>query len=323
MAKAVRTDIGPFAIVPLWLIQDASPRALRIYAVMAAKWADRDTGECFPFRQTIADEIGVSADTVDRGLVELEGMGAIEIKPQYDSKGDQTCNLYRLFTVPNPGRESAATPPQNSGDPSSDLRGPGREDAAAGERESFDENHIPSLPQPREAGGEEYGTGLTTTGTIQEPSDTSGTLVSGPASHPSPIASPTEDGMPTEHGPEGDSTGRLPEYVALCHLLADLIAERGEKRPNPDLKKWYDAVRLLVEKDGYTVEQVEIIIRWAQADEFWHSNILSTPKLRTQFTQLRLKRNSTLEKKSGGNKTKYQSDMDRLNAAIAAESEAS
>jgi hypothetical protein len=31
------------------------------------------------------------------------------------------------------------------------------------------------------------------------------------------------------------------------------------------------------------------VLEWSQADEFWRTNILSMPKFRTQYTQLRLK----------------------------------
>lgn len=79
-----------------------------------------------------------------------------------------------------------------------------------------------------------------------------------------------------------------PEVETLVTLLNDLIEANGAKRPNVT-KANTDAARLLIDKDGYTVEQVEYIIRWCQADEFWRSNILSMSKLRTKFDQLKLK----------------------------------
>lgn len=79
-----------------------------------------------------------------------------------------------------------------------------------------------------------------------------------------------------------------PEIDRLCQLLADRIAANGTRRPNIT-KKWRDAARLLMDKDGYTEEQVAWIINWCQADEFWRTNILSMPKLREKFNQLKLK----------------------------------
>ncbi|MGP9682051.1 hypothetical protein [Brachybacterium sp. AOP3-A1-3] len=79
-----------------------------------------------------------------------------------------------------------------------------------------------------------------------------------------------------------------PEIEALCTLLADLVEQNGSKRPTIT-QKWRDAARLMLDRDGRTPEQIAYLIRWAQADEFWRSNIQSMPKLRDKFDQLRLK----------------------------------
>ena len=44
----------------------------------------------------------------------------------------------------------------------------------------------------------------------------------------------------------------------------------------------------MIDTDKRTVDQIMRCIDWCQADEFWRSNILSMPKLRKQFDQLRL-----------------------------------
>lgn len=74
----------------------------------------------------------------------------------------------------------------------------------------------------------------------------------------------------------------------LCTLLANLIEENGSKRP-VITKAWRDSARLMLDKDHRTFDQVEWMIRWTQADEFWRANILSMPKLRSKFDQLRLR----------------------------------
>ena len=79
-----------------------------------------------------------------------------------------------------------------------------------------------------------------------------------------------------------------PEVESLCTLLADLVEENGSRRPKTN-KQARDAARLLIDKDGYTPEQVAWIIRWSQNDEFWKTNILSMSKLRAKFDQLKLK----------------------------------
>lgn len=77
------------------------------------------------------------------------------------------------------------------------------------------------------------------------------------------------------------------DQAPLCHLLADLIVENGGRRPRIG-RKWVDAERLLLERDGRDRSEAERVIRWCQADEFWRGNILSLPKFREKFDQLRL-----------------------------------
>jgi hypothetical protein len=81
--------------------------------------------------------------------------------------------------------------------------------------------------------------------------------------------------------------GTRPEVERLCVRLADRIEANGSKRPTVGAS-WRDAARLMLDRDDRTVEQVEYLIDWCQADEFWRSNILSMPTLRKQFDRLRL-----------------------------------
>ena len=73
----------------------------------------------------------------------------------------------------------------------------------------------------------------------------------------------------------------------ICAYLADRIAGNGSSRPVVN-KRWRDAARLMLERDGRTEEQILRAIDWCQDDEFWRCNILSMPKLRAQWDQLRL-----------------------------------
>jgi hypothetical protein len=78
-----------------------------------------------------------------------------------------------------------------------------------------------------------------------------------------------------------------PEIDSLLDLLDFEISVNGGKPPTRT-KKNLDAARLLIDRDGRTVAQVELAIRWSQADEFWRGNILSMSKLREKYDQLRL-----------------------------------
>lgn len=77
------------------------------------------------------------------------------------------------------------------------------------------------------------------------------------------------------------------DVLKVCNLLADLIENNGSKRPTIG-QRWLDAARLMIDKDGRTVEEISGAIRWSQNDDFWRSNILSIPKLRDKYDTLRL-----------------------------------
>lgn len=98
----------------------------------------------------------------------------------------------------------------------------------------------------------------------------------------------TDTDPKTETTTTSERTDR--EHVLLSQLLADLIRQRDPKAKVAPLSKgWLDAIRLLLERDGRTPAEVEHVIRWCQADPFWQANILSAPKLRAKFDQLRAK----------------------------------
>lgn len=78
-----------------------------------------------------------------------------------------------------------------------------------------------------------------------------------------------------------------PDVERLCAHLADRIEANGCKRPAVG-KKWRDAARLMIDRDGRTEQQIAAAIDWCQDSEFWRSNILSMPKLREKYDQLRL-----------------------------------
>jgi len=83
------------------------------------------------------------------------------------------------------------------------------------------------------------------------------------------------------------ANGSRPDVERLCGHLADRIEANGCKRPAIGAK-WRTAARLMLDKDGHTENQVHAAINWSQDSEFWRSNILSMPKLREKYDQLRL-----------------------------------
>lgn len=77
-----------------------------------------------------------------------------------------------------------------------------------------------------------------------------------------------------------------PDIDNLLDLLDTCLEQNGFKKPSRT-KKNADAARLLLDKDGYKVEQVAWMIRWSTNHEFWRSNIMSMSKLREKFDQLK------------------------------------
>jgi hypothetical protein len=96
----------------------------------------------------------------------------------------------------------------------------------------------------------------------------------------------------TETETEEDTSAKPPQtpirddVERLCNRLADRIAADGSKRPTIT-KAWRDAARLMLDKDGRTEAEAAQAIDWCQAHHFWRSNILSMPKLREKYDQLR------------------------------------
>jgi hypothetical protein len=83
--------------------------------------------------------------------------------------------------------------------------------------------------------------------------------------------------------------------VRVVQLLIDLmLANNPEsstiRRLTPKSQsEWINQARLLRTADKRTPEQIEAIIRFSQADQFWKGNILSMPKLREQWDKLVMK----------------------------------
>ncbi len=78
-----------------------------------------------------------------------------------------------------------------------------------------------------------------------------------------------------------------PDVDHLLDVLDAEIERNGSRRPSRGQAN-LDAMRRLIDLDERTPAEVEAVIRWCQADEFWRSNILSAVTLRRQFDRLRL-----------------------------------
>lgn len=121
----------------------------------------------------------------------------------------------------------------------------------------------------------------------------------------------TDHSLAEGKGREGKGAGKgsvcapapppRPDVESVCVHLRDRIVSNGSRRPEIT-NGWREAARLLIDKDQRPPEEIHRLIDWCQAHAFWQSNVLSMPKLREKYDQLRLQSrrdtNSHREKRS-------------------------
>ena len=78
-----------------------------------------------------------------------------------------------------------------------------------------------------------------------------------------------------------------PDIESLCQKLSGHIVANGGKEPRIT-KAWRDSARLLLDRDGRDHAEAMRVLDWSQASTFWRANILSMPKFREKYDQLRL-----------------------------------
>lgn len=83
----------------------------------------------------------------------------------------------------------------------------------------------------------------------------------------------------------------------LSEHLFILISENNPKHKKPDFQSWSKHIDLMIRIDKRDHLEIAEVIKWCQQDEFWHTNILSTSKLRKQYDQLVLKMKAPTKKK--------------------------
>jgi hypothetical protein len=83
----------------------------------------------------------------------------------------------------------------------------------------------------------------------------------------------------------------------LSKMLFSFIEKRNPKNKEPNMQTWARNVDLMMRVDGRLPEDIERVIRWCQADNFWQNNILSTGKLREKFDALMLKAGGSVQTK--------------------------
>ncbi|MCG7410594.1 phage replisome organizer N-terminal domain-containing protein [Paenibacillus sp. ACRRX] len=91
---------------------------------------------------------------------------------------------------------------------------------------------------------------------------------------------------------KNDDEGRYFEMACYFHNKVMEHAEANKvahliKKPN--MKKWADEFRKIVELDKRALQELKAVIDWCTTDSFWQTNILSPKKLREKYPELGLK----------------------------------
>jgi hypothetical protein len=105
---------------------------------------------------------------------------------------------------------------------------------------------------------------------------------------------PVPEPDPITTSPNGEVGHPEPrrDVERICQYLADAVEENGSKRPSIT-KAWHDEARRMLDLDERTEAEVVRAIDWCQRGEsdrarFWRPNVMSMPKLRAKFDQMRL-----------------------------------
>lgn len=82
-----------------------------------------------------------------------------------------------------------------------------------------------------------------------------------------------------------DEPGQRDDVEAVCAALAAHVVGITGKKPTIG-KTWRRDVRLMLDRDEHSMEQILAAVAWVAGHGFWAGNILSPGKLRTQWWTL-------------------------------------
>jgi len=97
------------------------------------------------------------------------------------------------------------------------------------------------------------------------------------------------------------------EYTAFANDLWYTLLINNPKLRKPNLNTWANDVRLAVERDSRTIQELKTVFMWANQHSFWASNILSPKKLRDQFDAMNAQKNQ--EEKNANSKPNNQKSI--------------
>ena len=97
MHDNLNTDLK-FSIIPEWILDaNVSDRAIRVYSILA-RYADNETLQAFPSRETLAKRAHCHWRSIDRAIEELIKLGAVSKAHRKNGESYQS-NVYTLRRV--------------------------------------------------------------------------------------------------------------------------------------------------------------------------------------------------------------------------------
>lgn len=287
-----------------WVWDLNLPSSQKFVLLAIANYADQE-GSCYPGQERLCRMTGSSPATVRRSLKSLESAGAFTRERRTARSGSgRTSDRYYLNLAWRP--VEANKPPEYGAGVSANNFNP-----SDCEVES-DRGFNPS-PCTVESGFNPSNCTVSTRhhdgGTIREPLG---------------IYEPKESEPDDSDAVIEEKPSSREDVEELIDLLDTEIEANGNRLPKRN-KTNRNAMRLLLDRDKATSEQVAYVIRWSQHNQFWKANILSASKLREKFPQLVAKIKAEAERPKYGyiNKAdlKQQSQLTILDNLSAYENE--
>lgn len=88
----------------------------------------------------------------------------------------------------------------------------------------------------------------------------------------------------------GGKAAAEPDDLRLAEWMFALVRALNPEHRQPAWARWTKAIRLMRERDKRSRRDIAALFRWANADPFWHSNILSPDTLRSKWDRLVIER---------------------------------
>jgi pyocin large subunit-like protein len=98
---------------------------------------------------------------------------------------------------------------------------------------------------------------------------------------------------------EGEKKTPNGDYLKAAQAMHEKIATVKKRKSKPNLERWANDIRKLVEIDEVDPETVWRVFLWAHNDNFWRPNILSPGKLREKFDTLYAKMGNDNAERNG------------------------